>query len=175
MKVTRKYYGKYRGTVIDNADPLKKGRIQVQVADVTQLLPSTWAEACVPFTGGITPSGVYAVPPIGADVWVEFEKGDIRYPIWSGCFWGSQESVPTLALADPPGLPSIILQTTGQKAVVLSDVTGIILTSDALSYPLGASITITDAGISIQDALGGSIVIAGGEVSINGTALVITK
>ena len=31
------------------------------------------------------------LPPVGANVWIEFEGGDANYPIWSGCFWGDQE------------------------------------------------------------------------------------
>lgn len=30
-----RFYGKYRGTVIDNQDPLKTGRIRAQVPEVT--------------------------------------------------------------------------------------------------------------------------------------------
>ncbi len=32
--------------------------------------------------------GLFAVPPVGANVWVEFEGGDPDYPILAGCFWG---------------------------------------------------------------------------------------
>src|SRR5262249_8067446 len=31
------YYGKYRGTVVNNVDPMRKGRIQVEVPDVLAL------------------------------------------------------------------------------------------------------------------------------------------
>ena len=41
-----KFFGKYRGTVIDNVDPMQMGRLQVQVADVSNVLPSTWAMPC---------------------------------------------------------------------------------------------------------------------------------
>ena len=35
MNEAKKYYGKYRGTVVNNIDPLQIGRIQVQVPDVS--------------------------------------------------------------------------------------------------------------------------------------------
>ena len=35
--------------------------------------------------------GLFTVPPVGANVWVEFEGGDIDYPILAGCFWGQGE------------------------------------------------------------------------------------
>src|SRR6516162_160057 len=91
------YYGKYRGTVLNNVDPMQMGRIQVVVPDVTSVLPTTWALPCVPMAG--PQCGEFTVPPIGAAVWVEFEHGDRDYPIWIGGFWGSAAEVPALALA----------------------------------------------------------------------------
>ena len=44
--------------------------------------------------------GFFLVPPVGANVWVEFEAGDPDYPIWTGCFWGPGE-VPAPAAAVP--------------------------------------------------------------------------
>ena len=29
----------------------------------------------------------YFMPQIGSNVWIEFENGDRRLPVWSGCFW----------------------------------------------------------------------------------------
>ncbi len=80
----QQFYGKYRGTVINNVDPMQIGRIQVIVPDVSTVLPTSWAMPCLP-TGGIQ-MGVLSVPSIGAGVWVEFEQGDPDYPIWVGCY-----------------------------------------------------------------------------------------
>ena len=90
----RKYYGKYRGLVINNVDPLQKARLLVQVPDVLGLAISSWAMPCMPIAG--PQMGVYVVPIIGAGVWVEFEGGDPDYPIWTGGFWGSAAEVPAL-------------------------------------------------------------------------------
>ena len=30
---------------------------------------------------------MFAIPPKGAQVWIEFEAGDVSKPIWSGCWW----------------------------------------------------------------------------------------
>ena len=46
-----RFWGKYRGTVVSNLDPESRGRIQVMVPDVLQLVPSTWAECCAPVSG----------------------------------------------------------------------------------------------------------------------------
>ena len=92
-----KYYGKYRGMVLNNIDPMQIGRLQVQVPDVTGLAPATWAMPCTPLAG--IQNGMFALPLIGSGVWVEFEQGDPEHPIWVGCFWGSAAEVPALALA----------------------------------------------------------------------------
>lgn len=91
------FFGKYRGKVTGNKDPLNLGRIQVEVPSVLSSFPKNWAMPCVPYAGKKV--GFYAIPPVGANVWVEFEGGDPNYPIWSGCFWDLGE-IPLL-LASP--------------------------------------------------------------------------
>jgi uncharacterized protein involved in type VI secretion and phage assembly len=162
------YYGKYRGTVIDNVDPLQMGRLMVQVPDVSNVLPSTWAMPCLPFTG--IQSGFYAVPDIDSGVWIEFEQGDPDYPIWVGCYWGSAAEVPALALAAPPGVPQVLIQTTGQNTLLVSDVpgpTGGFLFKTAA----GAFISISDIGITISNGQGATIEMTGPAVTINEGAM----
>lgn len=86
-----RYFGKYRGLVKDNVDPLKIGRLQVTVPAVPGMAEN-WALPCAPYAGDQV--GFYTMPPIGAKVWVEFEGGDPSHPIWAGCFWQAEE-VPT--------------------------------------------------------------------------------
>jgi len=51
---------------------------------------SGWALPCVPYAGkGV---GLFLIPPVNAFVWIEFEQGDLDYPIWSGCFWGDNDT-----------------------------------------------------------------------------------
>jgi uncharacterized protein involved in type VI secretion and phage assembly len=89
------YFGKYRGKVENNIDPMLLGRVQVSVPAVLGQGRLSWAMPCVPFAGAQL--GLFLVPPVGANVWVEFEAGDPDYPILAGCFWGAGE-VP----ASPP-------------------------------------------------------------------------
>lgn len=162
------YFGKYRGTVLNNVDPMQMGRLMVQVPDVSNVLPSTWAMPCLPFAG--IQSGMYAVPAIGSGVWIEFEQGNPDYPIWVGCFWGSAAEVPALALAGPPGLQQVVVQTTMQNTLMISDApgpTGGILLKSAT----GAMISITDVGITISNGQGASIAMVGPSVSLNAGAL----
>lgn len=165
------FFGKYRGTVINNVDPMQMGRLMVQVPDVSNVQPSTWAMPCAPFGGA--QSGSVAVPPVGASVWVEFEQGNSDYPIWSGCFWGSAAEVPPLALAAPPGVQAIVIQSVGQSTLMISDVPGptggILLKSSS-----GASIAINDLGITISNGQGATITLTGPSVTINEGALMVT-
>jgi uncharacterized protein involved in type VI secretion and phage assembly len=163
-----KYYGKHRGTVLNNVDPLNIGRLMVQVPDVSNILPSTWAMPCLPFAG--IQHGFFAVPVIGAGVWVEFEQGDPDYPIWTGCYFGTAAETPALALATPPGLQAVVIQTVGQNTLMISDTpgpTGGIL----LKSSTGAMISVTDTGITISNGQGATILMNGPAVTINEGAL----
>ena len=91
------FFGKYRGTVANNLDPMQQGRIQVNCPAVLGGGRMSWAMPCAPYAGAGV--GFFAVPPNGANVWVEFEGGDPDYPIYSGGFWGIGEvpAMPALA------------------------------------------------------------------------------
>jgi uncharacterized protein involved in type VI secretion and phage assembly len=172
-RAVQRFLGKYRGTVTQNIDPMFRGRLLCMVPDVLGPTPSSWAEPCVPLAGPTgPPMGVYLVPPIGAGVWVEFEQGDPSKPIWVGCRWGAQSDIPTLARAGLPVSPSIVLQTAGQNALVISDLpgpTGGIM----LKSTTGATLIVNDTGIYIQNGKGASIVMTGPTVNVNTGALTV--
>ena len=164
------YYGKYRGMVLENVDPLQIGRLLVQVPDVSNVLPSTWAMPCFPVAG--IQNGFFALPIVGSGVWIEYEHGDPDYPIWTGCFYGSAAEVPAAALIVPPGVPGITLQTPLQNSLTISDVpgpTGGIL----LKSSTGAMISISDVGITISNGQGATIAMVGPVVTINEGALAV--
>lgn len=165
-----KLFGKYRGTVTNNIDPLQTGRLQVQVPDALGMVPSSWAMPCMPVAGA--QMGIYAIPPIGAGVWVEFEQGDPDHPIWVGCYWGSAAEVPPLALAAPPALPNLVIQTQGQHTLLLSDVPG--GQGITLKTAAGAMLMISDTGIILTNGQGATITLTGPTVTINQGALVVT-
>lgn len=174
MNGNGKYYGKYRGTVINNIDPNFVGRLLVEVPDVLGPVPSSWAEPCTPLAGPTgPPMGMYVVPPIGAGVWVEFEHGDPNYPVWVGCRWGAASDIPPLARLGLPVSPSIVLQTAGQNSISISDLpgpTGGIM----LKSTTGAMIVVNDLGIIIQNGKGASITMVGPAVTVNQGALIVT-
>jgi len=107
------FLGKFRGKVIDNRDPLRQGRLRVEVPEVLGDGTMSWAMPCVPYAGpGV---GLLAFPPVGANVWVEFEAGMADRPIWVGCFWGSGELAVTAPERDGVVLRAgpVTLVTTG--------------------------------------------------------------
>jgi hypothetical protein len=110
----RRYYGKYRGKVTDNIDPLALGRIKATVPAIVGGM--AWAMPATPFAG--KRMGLGFVPPVGANVWVEYEGGDPDYPIWSGCFWGPGECPPDLVLMSSKGDTGVVLQLDGFKLMV---------------------------------------------------------
>jgi Type VI secretion system/phage-baseplate injector OB domain len=93
----RQYWGKYRGKVVDNLDPLAMGRLLVEVPQVPASAMN-WAMPCVPYAG--PQLGFFAMPDLDANIWVEFEGGDPGYPIWTGCYWAEGEA-PLPAARDP--------------------------------------------------------------------------
>ena len=170
----QRYFGKYRGVVVNNIDLLGEGRVLVSVPDVTTV--PTWAMPCVPVAG--QQMGMLALPPPGAGVWVEFEHGDPTYPIWVGCWWGSAAEVPAMSRTVQPPTQGLVFQTLLQTAVLITDVPGVGIT---LTTPSKATVVISDTGIVIQNGKGASISmvgpkidIIGATVAINGTALVVT-
>ena len=158
----RQFFGKYRGKVENNVDPQQQGRLQVSVPAVLGEGSLSWAMPCVPYAGpGV---GFFAIPPVGANVWVEFEAGDSDYPIWSGGFWGLGEApvLPaldftkvlqtdsiTLKLDDTPGAGGFTLEIKPPAVAVpvklVCDVNGVELTHGA------ASIKLTPASVSINN------------------------
>lgn len=96
-KVERRFYGKYRGFVVDNADPEQLGRLKIRVPSVLgNEVVTGWAMPCVPYGGDVN-QGFLFIPEIGAGVWVEFEEGDLEFPIWVGTFWskpGGESELP---------------------------------------------------------------------------------
>ena len=170
MSEKQRYYGKYRGTVFNNVDPLQMGRIQSIVPDVSAVSPTSWAMPCVPVAG--MNMGMFTVPPIGSGVWVEFEQGDPDYPVWVGCYWGSAPEVPVLSRIVPPAVPGITLQTTLKNGIVISDVPGP-TGGIQIQTGTGAMISVTDVGIIISNGKGAIINMTGPTVDINLGALTV--
>ena len=161
----RPFYGKYRGVVSDNQDPLMMGRVRATVPDVLGDQESGWAMPCAPFGGNQT--GFFAIPTVGAGVWIEFEQGDPDYPIWAGCWWGSVAEVPPLLLAPP--YKKLMIVTEGGQTVTLDDTPGV--GGITLETSSGQKIVLSATGLEIDNGMGAKITMTGPQVSINNGAL----
>jgi len=152
-----KIYGKYRGIVLNNLDPLNLGRIQASVAEVLGEVPTGWATPCAPYAG--TGSGFFSIPPVGAGVWIEFEAGDVSRPIWTGGYWGTAE--PPAVPPAPPGTPTM------PTTKLWRSETGLTTAIDDLTQ----TITVTD-GLGTNQVV---ISVATGTVTIKGLARVVLE
>jgi hypothetical protein len=183
-QVRNRFYGKYRGQVVTNIDPMHLGRLQVKVPTVLGDNTLNWALPCVPYAGKNV--GFLALPPEKANIWVEFEGGDVNYPIWSGCFWGNEEMPEgfglaelkffktqhgTLKLDDTPKAGGITLQI---ESPAVSGTMVLQMNSKGIQLSL-ENVTIlqfSDAGIRLQNGIQ-SITLDKTSVSINEGALEI--
>jgi hypothetical protein len=144
-----RFYGKYRGLVTDNQDPMQIGRLQAIVPEVLGEVTTGWALPCAPYAG--TSSGFYAVPPVGAGVWIEFEAGDTSRPIWSGAWWATGE-VPMDEQSTPSQPTRKILRSDFGLIVSLDDTAQTITLSDALGVNL-MTVKVAQGTIEIRSAV----------------------
>lgn len=172
----KRYYGRYKGTVVSNLDPDKMGRLLVQVPDVMGLDPCIWAESASPLAG--QGMGMYFVPPPDAGVWVEFQQGDTDFAMWTGCWRGAATDAPTIAQAGNPTTPPIVLGTTTQNNIVVCDGAVPPMVSGGIMLQVGVTtIILGKDGIQIKapklEIQAAQIDITG-HVTINSGALEIT-
>jgi len=145
--------GKYRGTVVA-VDPATM-RIQAVVPAALGSVPTGWCLPCVPYAGPNV--GFFILPDIGSNVWIEFEQGDVDFPIWTGCFWSAGEipvgvsatvkSVVTNAgtLSFDNGAGSVTLSDTSQDSLVF-DASGATLSAGSGKIEVGASGVSVNSG-----------------------------
>lgn len=155
-RVRNRFYGKYRGTVTDiDEDTL---RIKAKVPAVLQQQETGWCMPCVPYAGSNV--GIAFLPEEGAGVWIEFEGGDVSYPIWTGCYWRSDEL--------PEGATATI------KAIVTKSGHKILLDDDdeiiTITDPNNNTITLDSSGISLERQ-GKKVLISDAKVDINDGSL----
>lgn len=180
-RVERQYFGKYRGLVADNADPDKLGRLRATVPSLLGAETTGWALPCVPY-GGAAEQGLFAVPDVGAGVWIEFERGDLSYPIWVGTWWASGEApeggTPDKKVVKTKAGNSIVLDDTdGSETVLITDASGgssIRLDADGVTLERDGS-TVTLTGDAVEMSRGGmSVKVGDSSVTVNGSSLEVT-
>ncbi|MCC2672367.1 MAG: hypothetical protein K0Q72_4839 [Armatimonadetes bacterium] len=164
----RPYYGKYRGKVEQNIDPMNQGRVQVNVATILGEGKLSWAMPCVPYAGpGL---GFFSIPPKGASIWVEFEGGDPDWPIWSGCFWNKGQLPP--AVPAFPTMRAFKTDSVDLQIVELPGAGSLTLTVGPPALLIPAELKMSSTGMKLS--FGPSSVELGPEgVKLNGTNLVV--
>lgn len=158
-RLQHRFYGKYRGIVTDVDSATL--RIKATVPAVLGTTPTGWCMPCVPYAGKDV--GFFFVPDSGAAVWIEFEGGDVSYPIWSGCFWRADElpsdatpttrgvvtSAPHKLLFDDDGDEVHVEDSNGGTIKFTSD--GVTTSTDAASVAVGTSdVSINNDAFKVQ-------------------------
>jgi uncharacterized protein involved in type VI secretion and phage assembly len=150
------FYGKYRGVVstVDAATCRIKARVPAVLGDID----TGWCMPCVPYAG--PQRGIAFLPEPGSGVWIEFEGGDVSYPIWAGCYWRDGEPPAEVA----PDVKVIV--TAAAHKLVLNDAAKSITISD----PNGNTVLLNASGITLSKG-GQQILIGDASVSVNDGAL----
>jgi uncharacterized protein involved in type VI secretion and phage assembly len=159
-RLRTRFYGKYRG-IVTQVDAATM-RIRAKVPSVLGETDTGWCMPCVPYAGpGV---GVAFLPETGSGVWVEFEGGDVSYPIWVGGYW-RQGEFPADAAAQ---VKVIVTQAKhkvkfddGQKSITISD-------------PNGNTVTLDNSGITLANGNSSKVVVSSSSVSVNQGALEVT-
>lgn len=158
-RVRNRFYGKYRGTVTDiDAETL---RIKAKVPSVLGEQATGWCMPCVPYAGPDV--GFAFLPEVGAGVWIEFESGDVSYPIWTGCYWRNDE-IP----GDATPTVKAIITKAGHKILLDDDASTITITD-----PNDNKITLDMSGITLTRG-GKTVVVSDALVNINNGSLEVT-
>jgi uncharacterized protein involved in type VI secretion and phage assembly len=161
-RVEGRYFGKFRGQVSDNADPDNLGRIRAKVPSLLGDTQTGWALPAFAY-GGVKEQGFFAVPDLKAGVWIEFEGGDLSYPVWTGT-WYPSGARPEAAT---PGKK--VLKTAKGHKLVLDDDAGTLELADSN----GNSIKMDSNGITITNG-SKSIKLTSSGVSVNDGALEVS-
>ena len=145
------YYGKYRGIVRNIDDPHKRGRIRIECPYIYGVgVMSPWALPCLPF-GGKADMGDVMLPEVGTGVWVEFENGDLQYPVWTG-FWiarpDGESNIPEELIPSDTLRPAVrIIKSEKGHTVLMDDTTGEerLLVIDRAGNTMSFSAAVSDA------------------------------
>lgn len=178
QKIERHFLGKYRGFVVDNEDPESLGRLKIKVPSILgNDVVTGWALPCMPY-GGDMNQGMLFIPTIGAGVWIEFEEGDLEFPVWVGTFWSKPEGDSELPKANnaegveednvQSPVTRKIIKTLKGHTIQFEDKDGeemitIIQNTDADGQNV---ITLNNSGITVTDFTGNKIEMSDSAFSI---------
>jgi hypothetical protein len=154
-RVEGRFFGKYRGQITDNNDPDNLGRIKAKVPRVLGDEESGWALPAFIY-GGASEQGLFALPDVGAGVWIEFEGGDLSYPVWTGTWYTSG------AIPESAGPGQKVLKTKSGHKIVLDDDAG----SVALTDSNGNTVTMASDTIKIAAGSATTVIVDGPQIQL---------
>ena len=159
-RLRSRFYGKYRGSVTDvEEDTL---RIKAMVPSVLGEQKSGWCMPCVPYAGD--QAGIAFIPEVGAGVWIEFEGGDVSYPIWTGCYWRAGEK-------PDEAKPAVKTLITKQGLKILhDDDNGTIEITDSNDN----TVTLDSSGMKLDHGGSKTVEVTSSSVKINDTSMEVT-
>ena len=150
-----RFYGKYRG-IVTQVDASTM-RIKAKVPSVYGDTESGWALPCVPYAGDSV--GFAFLPEVDSAVWIEFEGGNVSFPIWTGGFWLSQQ-------APSDAQPAVKAIVTKQLKMLFDDDQDSITIQDSN----GNSVTLDSSGITLTRG-SQTIQLSDSEINVNNGAL----
>jgi uncharacterized protein involved in type VI secretion and phage assembly len=169
------------GVVRDNQDPNGLGRVRVSYPWHTQTDQSYWARIAVPMAGN--DRGFYALPEVGDEVALIFERGDLRFPCVVGAVWNGKNTPPEsnsdgkndvrafksrsghlFEFNDSSDAPSVTLLFSDQQKTVVIDQNGIRVDDGS-----GNKLTISTQDGSVTISASGTLTLQGSSISINST------
>lgn len=152
-RIRSRFYGKYRGTVteVDAATM----RVKAMVPGVLGSQTTGWCMPCVPYAGPQV--GFAFLPEVGSGIWIEFEGGDVSYPIWTGSFWHDGE-IPSDATDKVKAIVTvaknkILLDDQGGK-ITLSDQNGntVVMESSGVTIKRGSmQVVVSDSNVNVNN------------------------
>lgn len=148
------FFGVYRATVTEVADPMMLGRIKVLAPSVLGGLESNWALPSFAFAGA--QHGLILVPELGDSVWIQFEEGDAEKPIWNGAYFNQATPIvgdpaKVRALTTSQGHKIVLDEAANLVEIRHANGPGITLNEDSITLIAGpTTLSITPAGVFVD-------------------------
>jgi hypothetical protein len=171
------YFGKYSGIVSDNVDPAKLGQLKVEV-------PAVFPDGEIVVARPALPYGVFFMPEVAVNVWIEFEGGDTSLPLWTGVQyiagseWAKESDIPEKrVLRTPSGHIVLFDDKSGEEKIQITDgVNGHVVTLDSKGIDVkdgknNHELALTSSGIKVTDAVNSNTIelsSSGAKVSTSG-------
>lgn len=150
------FYSDYRGYVYDNNDPSGYGRLQLNVPEIFgDNVLDYWAWPANNFSGA--GYGSQCIPQKNDLVWVRFEKGNPRKPIWNHGYFAKGDKPDDLK-----DIKNFWFKTPGGHLVQLNDT----LKAISITSSEGHTINLEDESVIVESKQGHTIILDDNGISI---------